>query len=111
MKFLGDTKVETIADTNMNCLYPPPVAVFTHTPLHPHFLHHLATTPYILSLWVSQGQVSELSTPSHIQPIQCFPLPYWGAGDLPGSINVSISARFLLSPSLDLQSLCHVGTG
>ena len=33
---------------------PPPVAVVTHTPLHPHFLHHLAAIPYILSLWVSQ---------------------------------------------------------
>ena len=74
MKFLGDTEFETIADTSMNWLHPA-VAVFTHTPLHPHFLHHLATIPYILSLWVSQVQVSQVSTPSHIQPIQCFTLP------------------------------------
>ena len=105
MTFLGDTKFETIADTNMNCLHPPPVTIFIHTLLHPHFLHHLATIPYILSLWVSQGQVSQVSTPTHIQPIQCFPLPCWGPGDSPGSINMSISARFLLSYSLDLQSL------
>ena len=75
MKFLGDTKVETIADTNVSWLHPPPVAVFTYSPLHPLFLHHLATTPYILSLWVSQGQVTQVSIPSHIQPIQCFSLP------------------------------------
>ena len=74
MKFLGDTEFETIADTSMNWLHPA-VAVFTHTALHPHFLHHLATIPYILSLWVSQVQVSQVSTPSHIQPIQCFTLP------------------------------------
>ena len=74
MKFLRDTEFETIADTSMNWLHPA-VAVFTHTALHPHFLHHLATIPYILSLWVSQVQVSQVSTPSHIQPIQCFTLP------------------------------------
>ena len=90
---------------------PPPVAVVTHTPLHPHFLHHLAAIPYILSLRVSQVQVSQVSAPSHIQPIQCLPLHCWGPGDLPGSANVSISARFLLSPSLDLHSLGHVETG
>ena len=89
---------------------PPPVAVVTHTPLHPHFLHHLAAIPYILSLWVSQVQVSQVSAPSHIQPIQCLPLPCWGPGNLPGSADVSISARFLLSPSLDLHSLGHDGT-
>ena len=89
---------------------PPPVAVVTHTPLH-HFLHHLAAIPYILSLWISQVQVSQVSTSSHIQSIQCFPLPCWGPGDLPGNVDVSIFARFLLSPSLDLHSLGHVGTG
>jgi len=54
MKFLGCTKIEAEEGTNVNGLHPPPVAVFTHTPLHPHFLHHLAKTPYILSLWVLQ---------------------------------------------------------
>ena len=93
------------------CLHPPPVAVVTHTPLHPHFLHHLAAIPIILSLWVSQVQVSQVSAPSHIQPIQCFPLPCWGPGNLPGSADVSISATFLLSPSLDFHSLGHVGAG
>ena len=73
----------------------------------PHFLHHLAAIPY--SLWVSQVQVSQASAPSHLQPIQCFPLPCWGPGTLPGSADVSIFSRFLLSPSLDLHSLCHVG--
>ena len=77
----------------------------------PHFLHHLAAIPYILSLWVSQVQVSQVSAPSHIQPIQCLPLPCWGPGDLPESADVSISAMFLLSPSLDLHSLGHDGTG
>ena len=91
--------------------HPPAVAVVTHTPLHPHFLHHLAAIPYILSLWVSQVQVSQVSAPSHIQPIQCLPLPCWGPGDLPESADVSISAMFLLSPSLDLHSLGHDGTG
>ena len=91
--------------------HPPPGAVVTHAPLHPHFLHHLAAIPHILSLWVSQVQVSQVSAPSHIQPIQCFALPCWGPGDLPGSAVVSISARFLLSPSLDPHSLGHVGTG
>ena len=90
--------------------HPPPVAVVTHTPLHPHFLHHLAAIPYILSLWVSQVQVSQVSASSHTQPIQCLPLPCWGPGNLPGSADVSISARFLLSPSLDLHSLGHDGT-
>ena len=52
MKILGNTNIETIADTKVNGLHPPPVAVFTHTPLHPHFLHRLAKIPYILSLWV-----------------------------------------------------------
>ena len=82
--------------------HPPALAVVTHTPLHPHFQHHLAAIPYILSLWVSQVHVSQVSSPSHIQPIQCLPLPCWGPGDLPGSADVSIFARFLLSPSLDL---------
>ena len=91
--------------------HPPAVAVVTHTPLHPHFLHHLAAIPYILSLWVSQVQVSQVSAPSHIQPIQCFPLPCWGPGNLPGSADVSISATFLLSPSLDLHSSGQVGRG
>ena len=111
MKFMGGTNVENIEDTNVNWLHPPPVADFTHTPLHTDFLHHLAAVPYILSLWVSQVQVSQVSAPSHIKPIQCFPLPCWGPGDLPGSADVSISARFLLSPSLDLHSWGHVGTG
>ena len=91
--------------------HPPAVAVVTHTPLHPHFLHHLAAIPYILSLWISQVQVSQVSTSSHIQSIQCFPLPCWGPGNLPGSADVSISARSLISPSLDLHSLGHVGSG
>ena len=87
--------------------HPPALAVITHTPLHPHFLHHHAAIPY--SLWVSQVQVSQVSATSHIQPIQCFPLPCWGPGNLPGSADVSIFSRFLLSPSLDLHSLGHVG--
>ena len=89
--------------------HPPPVAVLTHTPLHPHFLHHHAAIPY--SLWVSQVQVSQVSDPSHIQPIQCFPLPCWGPGNLPGNADMSISARSLISPSLDLHSLGQVGSG
>ena len=91
--------------------HPPAVAVVTHTPLHPHFLHHLAAIPYILSLWVSQVHVSQVSAPSHIQPIQCLLLPCWGPGNLPGSADVSISATFLLSPSLDFHFLDHVGAG
>ena len=55
--------------------HPPPGAAVTHAPLHPHFLHHLAAIPHILSLWVSQVQVSQVSAPSHIQPTHCFPLP------------------------------------
>ena len=42
--------------------HPPPGAVVTHTPLHPHLLHHLAAIPHIPSLWVSQVQVSVSST-------------------------------------------------
>ena len=87
-----------------------PGAVVAHSPLHPHLLHHLAAIPRIPSLWVSQVQVSQVSTPSHIQLIQCFPLPCWGPRDLWGNADVSISARFLLSPSLDRHSWGHVGT-
>ena len=87
-----------------------PGAVVAHSPLHPHLLHHLAAIPRIPSLWVSQVPVSQVSAPPHIQPIQCFPLPCWGPGDRPGNAYVSISARFLLSPSLDRHSWGHVGT-
>ena len=55
--------------------HPPPGAVVAHSPLHPHFLHHLAAIPHLPSLWVSQVPVSQVSAPPHIQPIQCFPLP------------------------------------
>ena len=72
MKLLGDRKVETIADTNVNWLHPPPVAVFTHTPLHPHFLHRIATIPYILMTvgFTSSGQSSVNSISVQFSSVQ-----------------------------------------
>ena len=90
---------------------PPPVAVVTHTPL---ILISCITLQPLHTFYHSgfhKSRSSQVSAPSHIRPIQCLPLPCWGPEDLPGSAHVSISAMFLLSPSLDLHSLGHVGTG
>ena len=89
MKFLGDAKAETIADTNVNWLFllrwlSSPTLHWSSFPASPcsHSIHSITlgfTSP-----------VSQMSAPSHIQPIQCFPLPCWGPGNLPGNTDVSI---------------------
>ena len=109
MKFLGDTKAETTADTKVIWLILPrgcrrPLSTASSSPASPcsHSTHSITLG------FPSPGQ-SSVSSISY-SAYSLFPSPLLRPGDLPGSADVSISARFLLSPSLDPHSWGHVGT-
>ena len=110
MKFLGDTKAETIADTKVIWLILPrgcrrPLSTASSSPASPCSRSTHSSTLGFPS--PGQSSVSSISYSAY----SLFPSPLLRPGDLPGSADVFISARFLLSPSLDLHSWGHVGTG
>ena len=105
MKFLGDTKVETIADTNMNCLHPPPVAVFTHTPLHPHFLQPCNHSIHSITLGFTKLGQSSVKSVSY-SAYSMFPSPLLAPR---GPTRKHRCVHFCKVPSLSLSESSFLG--
>ena len=99
MKFLGDTKVGTGADTKVNWLHPPPGDVFPHTPLHPHFLHHFAAFHTFYHSGFNKSSSVKCQLHLVFSLFKCFSLPCWGPGR---ATRESRYVHFCKFPSLPL---------